>query len=256
MSSGSGSPPLRSSVFAVDSRGFGREIDPLPNDEDVDAGALVISPARCAATARTRYEQRLVRRRALSLANLTAAHHAARSPAIRLTRYFCNRGLEQPTAATRQVLRVVRSGHQMSSRSNYRSPKGSRRAPGPPSPAIHASSGGRRKCDVNSETSAKRGGGPEWNSWSRSSLKYRGESWNLRSMCAGVRREWPLAKLCGRRAPHSTLESRDLAAEDERGRDLSSRYARRPVTPGARGGAEYCRVSGSPAPVMPDPPGL
>jgi hypothetical protein len=29
--------------------------------------------------------------------------NAARSPALRLTRYFCNRGLEQPTAATCQV---------------------------------------------------------------------------------------------------------------------------------------------------------
>jgi hypothetical protein len=36
-----GSPPLRSSDMAADSRGFGREIDSLPNDEDAGAGALV-----------------------------------------------------------------------------------------------------------------------------------------------------------------------------------------------------------------------
>jgi hypothetical protein len=39
-------------VFSVDSRGFGREIDSLPNDEDAGAGSLVISSARRAATAR------------------------------------------------------------------------------------------------------------------------------------------------------------------------------------------------------------
>jgi hypothetical protein len=50
--SGLGSRPLRSSVFPVDSRGFDREIDSLPNDEDAGAGSLVISSARCAATAR------------------------------------------------------------------------------------------------------------------------------------------------------------------------------------------------------------
>ena len=47
-----GSPPLRSSDIAADSRGFGREIDSLPNDEDAGVGSLVISRARCAATAR------------------------------------------------------------------------------------------------------------------------------------------------------------------------------------------------------------
>ena len=53
MGSGLGSRPLRSSDIAVDSRGFGREIDSLPNDEDADAGSLGrISPARRAATAR------------------------------------------------------------------------------------------------------------------------------------------------------------------------------------------------------------
>ena len=38
------SAPARSSVIAVDSPGFGREIDSLPNDADTDAGSLVISP--------------------------------------------------------------------------------------------------------------------------------------------------------------------------------------------------------------------
>jgi len=43
-----GSPPLRSSVFAFDSRGFGREIDSLANDEDADTGSLVLSSAATA----------------------------------------------------------------------------------------------------------------------------------------------------------------------------------------------------------------
>jgi hypothetical protein len=74
MGSGLGSPPLRSSAFAVDSRGFGREIDSLPNDEDADAGSLVISPARCAATARAALH--VPNRRVTTLA-------AGRSPSAR-----------------------------------------------------------------------------------------------------------------------------------------------------------------------------
>ena len=42
MGSGLGSPPPRSSDIAVDSRGFARGMDSLPNDDD-DAGSLVIS---------------------------------------------------------------------------------------------------------------------------------------------------------------------------------------------------------------------
>jgi hypothetical protein len=42
------------------------------------------------------------------VANLRAAHRGGGSPALRLTRYFCNRGLEQPAAAMRQLLLVVR----------------------------------------------------------------------------------------------------------------------------------------------------
>jgi hypothetical protein len=38
------------------------------------------------------------------LAKLRAAYHGGESPALHLTRYFCNRGLEQPTAAMRQLL--------------------------------------------------------------------------------------------------------------------------------------------------------
>ena len=38
------------------------------------------------------------------VANLRAAHHGGESPALRLTRNFCNRGLEQPTAAELTLL--------------------------------------------------------------------------------------------------------------------------------------------------------
>ena len=48
-------------------------------------------------------------RRLSRLANLRAADHEAESPALRLTRYFANRGLGQPTAATGQLVLVVRS---------------------------------------------------------------------------------------------------------------------------------------------------
>ena len=48
-------------------------------------------------------------RRVSRLANLRAADHEAESPALRLTRYFANRGLGQPTAATGQLVLVVRS---------------------------------------------------------------------------------------------------------------------------------------------------
>jgi hypothetical protein len=40
------------------------------------------------------------------LPNRGSGHHAGESPALSLTRYFCNRGLEQPTAAVRQLLAV------------------------------------------------------------------------------------------------------------------------------------------------------
>ena len=43
------------------------------------------------------------------VANLRAAQHGGESPALRLTRYFCNRGLEQPTATMRQLVLVVLS---------------------------------------------------------------------------------------------------------------------------------------------------
>jgi len=39
--------------------------------------------------------------------NLRTAHHRGESPALRLTRYFCNRGLKQPMAPMRQLLLVV-----------------------------------------------------------------------------------------------------------------------------------------------------
>ena len=45
------------------------------------------------------------RRLAPQVANLRAAHHGGESPALRLTRNFCNRGLEQPTAAELTLLR-------------------------------------------------------------------------------------------------------------------------------------------------------
>jgi hypothetical protein len=41
MGSGVGSPPLRTSDIAADSRGFGRGMDSLPNDPGASAGALV-----------------------------------------------------------------------------------------------------------------------------------------------------------------------------------------------------------------------
>ena len=48
MGPGMGSPPLRSSHIAADSRGFGRETDSLPNDEDAGGGSrhLLTAAAR------------------------------------------------------------------------------------------------------------------------------------------------------------------------------------------------------------------
>jgi hypothetical protein len=50
-----------------------------------------------------------VTERAPLVANLRAASHRRESPALRLTRYFCNRGVEQPTAAMHQLPLVVES---------------------------------------------------------------------------------------------------------------------------------------------------
>jgi len=188
------------------------------------------------------------------VANLTAAHHAARSPALRLTRYLWNRGLEQPTAATRQVLRVVRSGTRRAAAqaSARRREAGARLVLPPPQ-----SRKSRRPAKVSStaRASAKRRGGPEWNSWSSSSLKYRVERRNLTSMCAVVRREWRLANL-RTTGTSLTLESRDPAAEEERGRDLRSRYARRPVTLAPAAARSVAASRALLTPLMPDPRGL
>jgi hypothetical protein len=80
MGSSLGSPPLRSSDVAVDSRGFGREIDSLPNDEDADAGSLVISPARCAATARAALQVPNRRVTTLAAGHSPSARRASASP--------------------------------------------------------------------------------------------------------------------------------------------------------------------------------
>ena len=64
--------------FAVDFRGFGREIDSLANDEDADAGSLVISPARCAATRWAALQ--VPHRRVTTLAAGTRARRGVRPP--------------------------------------------------------------------------------------------------------------------------------------------------------------------------------
>jgi hypothetical protein len=46
-------------------------------------------------------------RRVPRLANLRAAHNGSERPALTLTHYFCNRGVEQPTAEMRQLLLLV-----------------------------------------------------------------------------------------------------------------------------------------------------
>lgn len=43
------------------------------------------------------------------VAKLGSEQHGDERPALRLTRYFCNRGLEKPTSAMRQLLLVVPS---------------------------------------------------------------------------------------------------------------------------------------------------
>ena len=80
MGSGLGSPPLKSADIAVDSRGFGREIDSLPNDEDADAGSLVISRARCAATARAALQVPNRRVTTLAAGHSPSARRATASP--------------------------------------------------------------------------------------------------------------------------------------------------------------------------------
>jgi hypothetical protein len=91
MGSSLGSPPLRSSDIAADSRGFGREIDSLPNDEDTDAGSLVISPACSAAAARAALQVPNRRVTTLAAGHSPSARRATASPHVDARGYATSR---------------------------------------------------------------------------------------------------------------------------------------------------------------------
>jgi hypothetical protein len=81
MGSGLGSPPLRTSDIAADSRGFGRETDSLPNDEDADTDSVgCISSPRCAATARAPLQVPNRRVTTLAVGHPPCARRANASP--------------------------------------------------------------------------------------------------------------------------------------------------------------------------------
>jgi hypothetical protein len=77
-------PPLRTSDIAVDSRGFGREIDSLANDEHADAGSLGHPPAGCSATARAALQVPNRRVTTLAAGHSPSVRRASASPPPRL----------------------------------------------------------------------------------------------------------------------------------------------------------------------------
>jgi hypothetical protein len=68
------------------------------------------------------------------VANLRAAHDRGECPALRVTRYFCNRGLEQLTTAIRQLVLVVRTGSVIPVAPRFRNGGASVDGPGPGDP--------------------------------------------------------------------------------------------------------------------------